>query len=357
MATKILPNRGSPESQELLRLWETSTHPQKLDLCNVIGVSYQRAKHVIPAYRQIPPDKTEIEIPPDVSWEEQIRIFKDMDRLVGLHHVVPTEVTIKIDTDKPIALVSTADWQLGQAGCDYDSFQSDMEFIRDEPGLYVDIGGDAWENIIQASKVGSSHNQIPIAPQVGMYVQTVKMLKKKINTVKTGNHQYWTVTLTGEDWLKEKTRELKLIYTKHGARINLWVGDMYYPYASRHIARFNSIFNPTHSNKQHQRLDFPWARFTVFEHNHVAAVEQYRYNDMECAAIRTGTYATYDDRAQQYGFFGAHVCNPVIIMFPDRDHLVAFKDMYDGATYLRAVRKEYAGRKLTKDRQNNPTVV
>lgn len=333
-----MPTKGSLKAQEFLRIWDNSNHQGKIDLCNVIGVSYSRAKHVVSQYRE--PSPIQSEIPPleDVSWSDQLNIFKQMDRLVGLHHIVPTEVTKRYDTDKPIAIVSSADWQLGQSGCDYDSFREDMEFIRDEPGMYVDVGGDAWENIIQASKVGSSHNQIPIAPQVGLYTLTLKMLLHKINTVKTGNHQYWTVTLTGEDWLKEKTRELGIVYIKHGARINLYVGDQYYPGSSRHIGRFNSVFNPTHSNKQHQRVDFPWARWTVFEHNHVGAIEQYRYNDRDCIAVRTGTYAIYDDRAQQYGFFGAHVCNPAIVFHPHEDKMVGFKDMRNAAIYLRAVR-------------------
>uniref|UniRef100_A0A6M3LNW5 Uncharacterized protein n=1 Tax=viral metagenome TaxID=1070528 RepID=A0A6M3LNW5_9ZZZZ len=293
-----LPKKGTVESQDFLKVWDNSTSLGKKALCEMYHASYSRAKHLVIEYRDNPIEKVAYQDVQDMSWEDQLDTFKKMDRLVSLHHKVPTEVNIHYDTKKPIALVSTADWQLGQAGVDYDSFQEDMEFIRDEEGFYVDIGGDAWENIIQASKVGSSHNQIPIAPQIGLYTLTLKMLLKKINTVKTGNHQFWTVSLTGEDWLKEKARELKLIYTKHGARINLTVGDMTYPYASRHIGRFNSVFNPTHTNKQHQRMDFPWARFTVFEHHHVGAVEQYRYNDQECAAIRTGTYATYDDRAQ-----------------------------------------------------------
>lgn len=339
MSQVKMPVKGSPKAQEFLRIWDNSDHQGKMDLCNVIDVSYSRAKSVVSCYREPFSPKDEPIILDDVSWSDQIDIFKNMDRLVGLHHIVPTEVTKRYDTDKPIAITFSADWQLGQPGCDYDSFREDMEFIKNEPGLYIDIGGDAWENIIQASKVGSSHNQIPIAPQVGLYSLTLKMLLHKINTVKTGNHQYWTTTLTGEDWLKEKTRELGLIYIKHGARVNLYVGDQYYPYATRHIGRFNSVFNPTHSNKQHQRMDFPWARFTIFEHMHVAAVEQYRYNDKECAAIRSGTYAIYDDRAQQYGFFGAHACNPTIILFPHEDKLIVFKDMRDAADHLRAVRQ------------------
>ena len=333
-----MPTKGTPKAQEFLRIWDNSNHQGKIDLCNVIDVSYSRAKHVVSNYRDPVPPPGEVQILDDVSWSDQIDIFKQMDRLVSLHHVVPTEVTKRYDTDKPIAIVSSADWQLGQPGCDYESFKEDMEFIRDEQGMFIDIGGDAVENIIQASKVGSSHNQIPVATQIGLYTLTLKMLTNKINTVKTGNHQYWTASLTGEDWLREKTRELGFVYIKHGARINLYVGDQYYPYASRHIGRFNSSFNPTHSNKQHQRMDFPWARATILEHQHVAAIEQYRYNDRECIAIRTGTYAIYDDRAQQYGFFGAHVCNPTIVFHPHEDKMVGFKDMRDAAVFLRVVR-------------------
>jgi len=279
-------------------------------------------------------------LPPDASWEKHLEVIKQMDSLVAIHQKIPTEITIKYDTDLPIGLVQSADWQLGQFGVDYDSFQRDMELIASEPGLYVDIGGDAWQNIIQASKIGSSHNQIPIPVQLGLTVLTIKLLGLRINTIRTGNHPHWSTALTGEDWLGEKTKQLNLVYTKHGAKVNLIVGKQAYPYMARHIGRFNSSFNPTHSNKQEQRLNYPWARFTVFEHQHIADMEQYRYDGKECIAIRTGTYAVYDDYAQQWGFYGAHVSNPTIVFFPNEDRMVGFKDMRDGIEFLRAVRRK-----------------
>jgi len=111
-----------------------------------------------------------------------------------------------------------------------------------------------------------------------------------------------------------------------------------------HKGKFNSTLNPTNSPKQYQRIHFPWARVIVVEHNHVGDIEQYYYDNKECLAIRTGTYSMYDEYALQNGYYGSHVCNPTVIMFPDKDKLVGFKNMHDGITYLRAVRAEYMAR-------------
>jgi hypothetical protein len=293
--------------------------------------------------QEMPEVETDYALPPDSTWEQHLDAIRGMDKIVAFHKKIPTEINIHYKTKLPIGLVFSADWQLGQFGVDYDAFQSDTETIIPEPGLFVDIGGDAWQNIIQAAKIGSSHDQVPIPVQLGLTYLTIKRYQDahKLNTIKTGNHSHWSTALTGEDWLGERAKHLKLIYTKHGARINLKVGDQEYPYMARHIGRFNSSFNLTHTNKQEQRLNYPWARFTVFEHTHVAALEQYRYDNKECLAIRTGTYATYDDYAQQWGFYGAHVCNPTVVLFPDVDRIVGFKDMRDGIDFLRAARASY----------------
>jgi len=263
-----------------------------------------------------------------------------MDKLVSFHNRVPSDITVEIKTDKPIGLVNTSDWQLGQFGVDYNAFENDMNFIQSHDDLKCIIGGDGYQNIIQTSKMGSSHNQTPISVQKGLYVLTLEKLINSIIAIKTGNHNYWAAMAEGEDWDAELARRLKLVYLKHYAVIHLKVGEMVYPILTMHQTRFNSSFNLTHTNKQHQRLDFPDARIIIVEHHHVGAIEQYRYNDKECVAIRTGTYAIYDDYAQQNGYYGEHVCNPTVVLFPNTDHIVGFKDMWDAAVYLRAVRNE-----------------
>jgi len=271
------------------------------------------------------------------TWEEHLRIIKDMDKLVAYHHRVPSEITIEIDTDVPIGLVNTSDWQLGQFGVDYDSFERDMNFISENNNLKCIIGGDGYQNIIQTTKIGSSHNQTPISVQKGLYVLTLKKLVNSVLAIKTGNHNYWTTMAEGEDWDGELAKRLKLVYLKHYAMIHLKIGEMIYPILTMHQARFNSSFNLTHTCLQNQRMFFPQARIVVVEHHHQAAIEQYRYDGRECIAVRPGTYAIYDDYAQQYGFFGSHVCNPTVVLYPHEDRMVGFKDMREASIYLQAV--------------------
>jgi len=276
------------------------------------------------------------EFPESASWEEHLEVMQKMDNLIAFHQRVPSEITIEIDTKVPVARAISADWHLGAFGVDLISFRHDIETILREP-IKVNVGGDGYHNIIQASKVGSSHNQTPISVQKGLFYLTLEKLISKIDTLRTGNHNYWTELLEGEDWDREIARKLKLLYMKHYGVVNYKVGDMVYPWLMIHKSRFNSAFNLTHSCKQNQRLYFPKARVVVTEHQHVAAIEQYQYDGKECIAIRPGTYLVYDDFAQQNGYFGTHICNPAVIMYPNKDKLVGFKDMYDAIEYVKAV--------------------
>ena len=328
---------GTKEAKAWAEEWDAATHLGKIDLCQRAKVSYQLGKDFRCACRS-QDVKTDYKLPPDSTWEEQIEIFKKMDKLVAFHQKVPHEISIHIPTNLPIAVTNVADMHIGAPGVDYDSLQGDCKSIEAELGLHCIIGGDGYHNIIQSSKVGSSHNQIPISPQKGLYVSILKFLKAKILCIGVGQHNYWTTLLEGEDWDGELARRLKLIYTKHNAVINLRVGNMVYQIVRLHKSRYRSSFNLTHTCKQNQRMDFPNARVVVVEDQHVGDCEQYRYNDNECVAMRTGTYAVYDDWALQNGFFGSHICNPTVILYPNEDKLVGFKQMEDAIIYLRAVR-------------------
>jgi len=124
-------------------------------------IRHKAYAHDDPRYT-VPP-QFNYKLPADSTWAEHLRVIKEMDDLVGFHQKIPQEVGVIFDTKLPIGIVESSDWQLGQFGVDYDAFEKDMNFIQKEPGLYINIGGDSIQNIIQATKMGSSHNQIPIA--------------------------------------------------------------------------------------------------------------------------------------------------------------------------------------------------
>jgi hypothetical protein len=329
-----LPYPDTPEARLFCQNWDKATHMGKLQLAKDWELSYQFAANYRAQCKVVDLPQPRHEYP-DATWDEHIRIMKEMDTLIAIHQGIPAEITIEIETDMPIAITFTADWQLGQFGVDYDSFQRDISTIISTKNLYAYIGGDGYQNIIQPSKVGSSHNQTPICVQKALYVQTLQRMISHLLAVGTGNHNYWTALADGEDWDAELARRLKVVYTKHAGVINLVVGKQIYQILRLHKGRFNSSDNLTNTCKKHQKNDYPKARVIVVEHQHRAVIEQYRYNEVDCIAIRTGTYAVYDDYALSEGFFAAHVANPTVIFWPDRDKLIGFKDMGDAIVHLK----------------------
>ena len=329
-----------PEGEELLSLaeeWSKLNHEDKRALAQRVGVSYGTMANWV----------TQIDLPPvyqppfDMTWQERLQVLKDINRATDTHHNIPRELSIEIKTELPIGICFSSDWQLGEPGVDYDSFENDINSLLATDGMSTAIGGDGYSNIIQPAKMGSSHNQAPIVAQKAFYYQTVERfaLVNKLLFVGTGNHNWFSYQMNGEDWDLEMSKRLKVVYTKHGALIYLKVGEMVYPIFRQHKGKYNSSTNLTNTCRQYQRIHFPDARIIVIEHDHVADVEQYTYNEKECAAIRTGTYAVRSDFALSNGFYGARVENPVVVLYPHEDRIVPFKRMQDGIEFLNYIRK------------------
>jgi len=333
--------RIKPEGKlltELIKLWKEGDHEAKRELARKCDVSYQTLANWA-CQDELPPI---YEPPTDMTWQERLQVLKDINRATDVHHDIPRRMSITIDTDKPIGICFFADGQLGEPGVDYDSFERDVNVLVSTDGMKTAAGGDGYSNIIQPAKIGSSHNQAPICIQKAFYYQTIERLARadKLLFIGTGNHNWFSYLVDGEDWDLELSKRLNVVYTKHGAMVYLRVGEMVYPIFRQHKGRWNSQMNLTSSCKQYQRYHFPDARILVIEHDHVADVEQYTYNAKECVAIRTGTYAVRSDFAQSNGFYGSKVENPVIVLYPYEDRIVPFKSMYDGIEFLRNARRE-----------------
>ncbi len=323
------------ELSELLSIYQAATHQDKLKLAERYGVGLGTLRNWV-SQTFVPQFVPSAEL----TWAEHLALLKMESRAVDEHHRIPSEIFIEIKSDFPIGICFTADWQLGEPGVDLEAFEQDTNTLTSADGVWTAIGGDGYSNIVQPAKMGSAHNQSPIVIQKAFYYQTVEKYAhaNKCLFIGTGNHNWFSYLVDGEDWDMELSKRLKVVYTKHGAMINLKVGDMIYPIFRQHKGRFNSSTNITNTCKQYQRLYFPQSRVTVIEHDHVSAVEQYAYDGKECIAIRPGTYAVRSDYALSNGFYGSHVGNPVVILYPYEDRIVGFKNMRDGIQYLKAVR-------------------
>lgn len=270
------------------------------------------------------------------TLEEHFAAFIENDRLASYHQKIPSELTIKIKTDKPIVIAESADWHIGMNGTAYVQLLDDINWMAStDPKLFkVLIGGDTLHNIIQQSKMGSSHNQQYICSQKAAFYQILERLGEHILAMGTGNHNFWSALLTGEDWDMETAHRLRLIYLKHRAYIRLVIGEMDYPIIWMHKGKYASGFNPTHSNKQYQRLYYPDARIIIKEHTHKADMETYEYHNRQCVALIPGSYAVDDDFAQSEGYAPCVPHNPAVVLWPKCDKLLSFFDMRDAYDYV-----------------------
>ena len=123
-----LPAIDSKKAREFCKEWDSGTHLDKLVLCRAYEVDYQQGNNYRSKCKVLDIPQETVQIP-DFDWEEQITRMADMDELVAYHMQYPTELSIKIDADKPIAVPATADWHLGAPGVDYKSFKEDIKFL------------------------------------------------------------------------------------------------------------------------------------------------------------------------------------------------------------------------------------
>jgi len=232
-------------------------------------------------------------------------------------------------------LGASADWHLGASGMDYDGLLRDVNFISTLSNTKFILGGDNRNNIIQPSKMGSSHNQMPINLQNAAFYMIIKELQQHILAIGTGNHNFWTTFASGEDWDSELAHRLHLVYLKHRAYINLIVGEMAYPVLWMHKSRFNSSANLTNAGKKNQQMYYPNARIIITEHTHISDFEQYDYNKRSCVAMIPGSYNVRDDYAEMNGYGAPIPRNPCVILYPHEDKILPFASMYDGAKYVK----------------------
>jgi len=278
----------------------------------------------------------------DGSYEQLLELVWSSSRLIRGETWTPPEVDFNLETELPIALVFTADWHLGSPGVDYEAFDETRRLIIETEGVYAYVGGDGTERFVKtiAGPQAAGIDQQPITIQRLFFIRAIESMMDKIVAFGTGNHEEWSRIATGFDELANIARRLNFVYTGPGGLLNLTVGKQTYRIFRTHRFRFTSSFNLTHAAKQCWRLGVYDADIVVVEHRHEAAIESFMGHGLERIAVRTGTFLVYDDYARRFGFYGAEVANPTIILFPFERKMISFKRLQDAVIMLRALREQ-----------------
>jgi hypothetical protein len=212
-----------------------------------------------------------------------------------------------------------------------------VDLILNTPGMFCVLGGDVIDNHIKhlAAVIASS---MPASQQWEWLQRIIKKLLPKLVAIVGGNHEAWTVSMTGLDLYKYIAKLLAVPYDADEITLNAKMKGVSYVGTIRHKYRFNSTFNPEHSVRRLWELGDDDFDFGVVCDKHVATVAPFVRHRRERWVIRPGTYQTNSKFAKSVGFHGALAVTPAIILMPGQRDLHGFARLDWAARTLAAMR-------------------
>lgn len=253
--------------------------------------------------------------------------------------------SIQINTDKPIAVVFTGDWHLGDSTTNYSQWLSDIKSIIVTNNMYMIDLGDDYQNMRSFKNLASVLSQVlSPAQQAALMRSLIDELSDnhKLIAKVGGNHDLeFDERLFGQalqGYLYEKAEAP--IFNNRGL-LKLTVGNQLYTILVFHKSRFKSFIRPAHGAFREWQMSYP-AEIVAGGHDHVPGVEIFNGYGWaeelddgfggEVFLIKTGSY-----QRSEFGFryFGTpKIFNPTVILYPDRHRKVIVTCIEDALPFI-----------------------
>jgi predicted phosphodiesterase len=235
--------------------------------------------------------------------------------------------------DEPYGIAFLSDLHFGNAYTDYAQAKADATTIATTPGMYAVFHGDGIDNWILPKMAGLQRGQaMPFDDEMQMFKDWLEMLGRKLLVVVAGNHDNWTYSLAGIDFLQGLVNPMTF-YDQHQAIFDIVAGTHQMRFAVRHKWRGSSILNPTHGMERAARdID---ADVYVGGHTHIATLARYfTVRDRDRLAILTGTYKKWDSYGHALGLPPSqHSGAGVLVVDPRKGHTF-IRDVAEASDYL-----------------------
>jgi len=255
---------------------------------------------------------------------------------------------VTIQTNKPIAVMKSADWHFGARDVDYASLLAHVRFLLDVPGFYLQLFGDDLNLMIMHRTVSTRTDIMTPKEQIQFLESfvTEAVEKGKLLSMGWGNHS---------DEFTERGAGFGIVDLIVNQRVPYFRGLGYldlvlesgdneppvYPMAFAHKTRFSSFMNPLHGNKRMEQMhgelfgiNRPIAHEYITAHTHnpayatQGALPEERIHFIKCGTFKTD--CTYSQRYFGQGRIGV----PTVVYHPDRFEHVCFPTPFEAYRYM-----------------------
>jgi len=284
--------------------------------------------------------------PEDIDWRELISYAQAGQQINQRLDYTNRIANVTVETDYPIAVMCTADWHLGDNYTDHTAWSRDIQFLIDEPLLKAILLGDETQNMRSFRNLSVILQQVLTPPQqVQLFKSVINELttKKKLLAKVLGNHDAeFDERIFGEPLMKYLLDKKDMPKFPNRGLLKLTVGEQLYTFLLVHESRYNSFLRACHANYREYQLSFP-ADIVATAHTHAPSIEQnFAYTLAREAGFPFGGEAiffkagSYQDNEYSWKYFqNTLICNPTVVLYPDRHKKVVFADPRDAVEFAK----------------------
>ena len=258
------------------------------------------------------------------------------ERKMARHNAKKEGITVTMPSDLPYGIPFFGDPHMGDPGCNLTRLMTDLEIVKETPGMYALNMGDLSNNWCA-----------PLARLYGAQETTADEEQEMVRwllshpwlAVILGNHDKWSSVA------ELLCREAKVPYVSHGAIFKIIAGDSVCKIDARHTHRGNSQYNPAFAQaKQNYRGSN--ADIIVGAHTHVSAYTMLKNgvsgNLGHC--LRVGSYKEADEYADANGFAEDTIAPSCVAVVDPAEYgtesfIQVFWNLQRGADYLTMLRE------------------
>jgi len=314
-------------------------------------VNWQRYKtdSVVPGACPVcEPDEPEVygltaDYLPETTDEVWDRAFAIQDRKAKVEKLRSYQaITFK---GGPIGWAWLSDLHFG-GDADYRQIRRDAVIIRDTEGMYASFNGDASNNWI-VSKLSRLQREQRLAhdDEWVLFADVLRTLGRKLKVVSLGNHDLWTLVLSGVDRVRDFVTDTKVLYDEHEVVYHIIVGESSWKIKQRHSWRGRSVFNPTHG------IEVAWQRagdefdIGVGGHDHYGTIcRPFFRHGKKRFAVKVGTYSMPNGYGREIGAHPSMDRGCGAMIFQDGKEPEFFNDLETAAEFLGYLRQKEKSR-------------
>lgn len=268
---------------------------------------------------------------PEFKWEE---FYEVADRLSELENkAAPTinSAVVHLPTDKPIALMHTADWHLCSRWMAYKTFRALLDLTLSVDRIYWATYGDEIDNFPMKWLPPAAQQVLTPKIQRRILRAIVERMteKGKILWSFWGNHSFEERDI-GEN-LTEPIWMGKIPYFHGKGVIRLRIGKDFdtaeeYVIFGAHGFKGNSIYNPNHPQMRALLWEVPQADFVVMGDRHKYAYQEVPHHENAYLAglnqnriahlVQIGTAKSGPDHYTIRGWSQGHFEWPIFVLYP-----------------------------------------